>query len=236
MRNSKHVTLLRFALATTIAALPLTPAVAQTRGLTRPGPTQPQSPEQTRHDGRLSVPISGIVSETDAAGVAPQELNGTFTIQRFIRQGSEVVAVGTLVASFSEEEPGTGAGTPGTGAPGATVPDATASATAAPATGAAAATRTIVSRVALPLVQSDAAGDVLAAQVACQNLRLQLGPLDLGLLGLAVEIDRVQLDVSAVQASGTELGNLLCAVSGLLDGDQADRLVAVLNDLLQLLG
>ena len=227
MRNSKHVTLLRLALATTIAALPLTPAVAQTRGLTRPGPTQPQSPEQTRQDGRLSVPISGTVSETDAAGVAPQELNGTFTIQRFVRQGSEVVAVGTLVATFSEEEPGTG-----------TAPEATASVPAAPATAAAAeaATRTIVSRVALPLVQSDAAGDVQAAQVACQNLRLQLGPRDLSLLGLTVEIDPVQLDVSAVQASGTELGNLLCSVSGLLDGGQADRLVAVLNELLQLLG
>jgi hypothetical protein len=75
-----------------------------------------------------------------------------------------------------------------------------------------------------------------AAQVACQNLHLQLGPEDLTLLGVALEVAPVQLDVSAPQVAGTRLGNELCSAGGLVGGGQADRLVAVLNRILELLG
>jgi hypothetical protein len=44
-----------------------------------------------------------------------------------------------------------------------------------------------------------------------------LGPLDLSLLGLAVHLDRVVLDITANSGPGNLLGNLLCAVAGLLD-------------------
>ena len=53
---------------------------------------------------------------------------------------------------------------------------------------------------------------------ACSILSLDLGPLDLNLLGLRVALDPVVLLIEAVPGAGELLGNLLCAVAGLLDG------------------
>ena len=52
---------------------------------------------------------------------------------------------------------------------------------------------------------------------SCQILHLDLGPLDLNLLGLQVQVNEVVLDITAQQGSGNLLGNLLCAVAHLLD-------------------
>jgi len=54
---------------------------------------------------------------------------------------------------------------------------------------------------------------------SCPILHLELGPLDLNLLGLVVHLDRVVLDISAQPGPGNLLGNLLCAVTHLLDGN-----------------
>lgn len=51
----------------------------------------------------------------------------------------------------------------------------------------------------------------------CPVLNLELGPLELDLLGLEVFLSEIQLDVTAVAGEGNLLGNLLCAVAGLLD-------------------
>ncbi|WP_299051922.1 hypothetical protein [uncultured Nocardioides sp.] len=71
---------------------------------------------------------------------------------------------------------------------------------------------------------------------ACDVLNLVLGPLDLDLLGLEVSLNRVVLDIVARSGAGNLLGNLLCAVTGLLDGlslgPVLQRLVDALNDLL----
>ena len=64
----------------------------------------------------------------------------------------------------------------------------------------------------------------------CPILHLELGPLDLDLLGLRVHLDRVVLDLTAVPGPGNLLGNLLCALAGLLDGVD---LGGVLGNLLQ---
>ena len=48
-----------------------------------------------------------------------------------------------------------------------------------------------------------------------------LGPLDLNLLGLEIHLQRVVLDIVAVAGAGNLLGNLLCAVAGLLDGGRS---------------
>ena len=48
-------------------------------------------------------------------------------------------------------------------------------------------------------------------------MNLRLGPLDLNLLGLEVHLNRVRLDIVANPGAGALLGNLLCAVAGLLD-------------------
>lgn len=51
----------------------------------------------------------------------------------------------------------------------------------------------------------------------CPILFLELGPLFLDLLGLQVSLSKITLDITAVAGEGNLLGNLLCAIAGLLD-------------------
>lgn len=84
-----------------------------------------------------------------------------------------------------------------------------------------------------------AATGAASARAACDVLHLTLGPLDLDLLGLQVHLDRVVLDIVAQPGPGNLLGNLLCAVAGLLDGGLnglLGRLVTLLNQILGQLG
>jgi hypothetical protein len=73
-----------------------------------------------------------------------------------------------------------------------------------------------------------------AAQVGatCDILRLVLGPLDLDLLGLRVHLDRIVLNIVAATGAGNLLGNLLCAITGLLDDGPLAGLLGELNNLL----
>jgi hypothetical protein len=78
---------------------------------------------------------------------------------------------------------------------------------------------------------------VTVAAVTCQVLNLVLGPLHLDLLGLVVDLNQVHLVITAVQGAGNLLGNLLCAITHLLDGTPtAGGLAALLNSILALLG
>jgi hypothetical protein len=76
-----------------------------------------------------------------------------------------------------------------------------------------------------------------ARQLAtCDILNLVLGPLDLNLLGLEVHLNRVILDIVAVTGAGNLLGNLLCAVAGLLDNSGVLRQISqILNSILAIL-
>jgi hypothetical protein len=83
--------------------------------------------------------------------------------------------------------------------------------------------RTIVQQVAIP---------VTAINGTCQILHLELGPLDLNVLGL-IHLDEIVLDITAVSGTGNLLGNLLCAIAGLLDANNlGQQLVNLLNRLL----
>lgn len=73
-----------------------------------------------------------------------------------------------------------------------------------------------------------------AAAAACDILTLVLGPLHLDVLGLNVDLNQVNLLISAVPGAGALLGNLLCAVAGLLDGPNLAALINLLNSLLGL--
>ncbi len=78
--------------------------------------------------------------------------------------------------------------------------------------------------------------DAAATQASCQILHLELGPLDLDLLGLVVHLNKVVLDISAVPGAGNLLGNLLCAVANLLNGGGAlSAIVNLLNQILDAL-
>ena len=78
-------------------------------------------------------------------------------------------------------------------------------------------------------------GRVDASRATCDILHLVLAPLDLNLLGLKVHLDRVVLNIVAASGAGNLLGNLLCAVTGLLDGGlggQLGLLTTLLNRIL----
>lgn len=72
---------------------------------------------------------------------------------------------------------------------------------------------------------------------SCQILFLDLGPIFLDLLGLQVDLSQITLDVTAVPGSGNLLGNLLCAVAGLLDnpGNTTNAISNLLNQVFSLL-
>jgi hypothetical protein len=68
----------------------------------------------------------------------------------------------------------------------------------------------------------------------CDILNLAVGPLDLNLLGLDVELDDcddgpVTVDITAAPGAGNLLGNLLCNLAGLLDSNASE--VALANAL-----
>ena len=78
--------------------------------------------------------------------------------------------------------------------------------------------------------------DAAATQASCEILHLELGPLDLNLLGLVVHLNKIVLDISAQPGPGNLLGNLLCAVANLLNaGGALQQIVHLLNQILGLL-
>jgi hypothetical protein len=82
-------------------------------------------------------------------------------------------------------------------------------------------------------VTPGAARSAAGARATCRILHLVLAPLNLNLLGLRVHLDRVLLNIVAVSGAGQLLGNLLCAVAGLLDnGAPLGQILARLNRVL----
>jgi len=77
---------------------------------------------------------------------------------------------------------------------------------------------------------------VLDIHGTCQILHLELGPLDLNLLGLLIHVDRIVLDITGQFGSGNPLGNLLCVIATLLDGGgpPLSQVAGLLNQLLGL--
>ena len=87
--------------------------------------------------------------------------------------------------------------------------------------------------VELPVSFPGVAG--LQAQATCEILDLVLGPLDLRLLGLRLQINRIHIRLTAQQGGGL-LGDLLCAIANLLNGGnvlgQLTQIVGLLNQIL----
>jgi len=76
----------------------------------------------------------------------------------------------------------------------------------------------------------------VTASGSCQVLHLELGPLNLNLLGLMVHLDKIVLDITAQSGPGNLLGNLLCGIANLLNaGGPLSSLIQALNQLLALL-
>ena len=150
-----------------------------------------------------------------AAGTTTTGLpvTGTFTITSFKKVDGVINAVGTFTGSVNG---------------------------AAPVTTAASAPVTAINGTGVGGTSTTAAA---AATGSCQILDLTLGPLHLDLLGLVVDLNQVHLNITAQQGSGNLLGNLLCAVAGLLDntgggggGGLSGLLQGITNLLNQILG
>ncbi|MGO4597919.1 ABC transporter substrate-binding protein [Terrabacter sp. 2RAF25] len=87
---------------------------------------------------------------------------------------------------------------------------------------------TPVTQVVTTTVQSAAAAG------SCDILNLVLGPLHLNVLGLVVDLNQVVLNITGATGAGNLLGNLLCGIAGLLDGNGLSGLTNLLNRLLGL--
>ena len=116
-------------------------------------------------------------------------VTGTFSPTKFQSSNRQITATGTLTSTLTDSA-GTVLGT---------------------------VQRTVTMPVVLPTAQQQNASGH-AAQITCDVLNLVLGPLHLDLLGLVVDLNRVVLDIVAQTGAGNLLGNLLCAITNLLNG------------------
>ena len=188
--------------------------------------------------------LSGEVTGTLQDGTGT--VSGLLNITKFKREGDQLMAVGKLTGTITDAagdvtvvhkkitmpvstEPVAGAARPSAAAKRAGVANALAPQ----------AQRELSSK-AMPNASREAAAPAATA-LSCQVLDLVLGPLDLNLLGLKVHLDTVHLNITAQGGPGNLLGNLLCAVAGLLDGATGlngilNGIVSLLNQLLGVLG
>jgi hypothetical protein len=186
----------------------------------------------------LGVPVSGTF--TNAAGVG--KFSGTLTITRFAVVNGGINAVGTVSGTLTDATGTVIASGLQTVSLPVTLSGGQASA-AKPAgaksePGAARFARTSFDRSDGPEAHYVRAGGASAApaQLSCEILRLSIGAINLDLLGLTVSLNPVLLVITAVPGAGNLLGNLLCAIVGLLDGvGTLIQIVNLLNQLLALL-
>ncbi|MFG1924221.1 hypothetical protein [Cryptosporangium sp. NPDC048952] len=164
------------------------------------------SPAQAAPSAEGTLTSTVAGTFTDAQG-GQGTFAGTFTPNKFVESGDHAAAQGTLEGTLTDS----------TGAVVGTVSQAAEFAVVSATTGGGSQTQA-------------------AALASCPILDLVLGPLDLDLLGLTVHLNQVVLHIIAESGAGNLLGNLLCAVTGLLDGGPLAQLVATLNQILQLLG
>lgn len=135
-----------------------------------------------------------------------RNFKGTLDIVRFEERDSGIVAIGTITGKVTGKGKGKGN---------------------KPVT---------QENVVLPVsftapIQSQSA-DGVQAQATCQILDLVLGPIDLNLLGLRLQVNQIHIQLTAQQGGGL-LGDLLCAVANLLNGGGLlSQIVGVLNQIL----
>jgi hypothetical protein len=156
---------------------------------------------------RLELPANGSVATQ--AGVSLGTIAGTFSISRFAIQEGQLVAIGQFNATYRDVD---------------------------------GVVKNVVSQIAWPVADGGSGGDAAAscdtgaASAACDILNLVLGPLHLDLLGLVIDLNQVVLNITATTGSGDLLGNLLCAITGLLDNPPfGQQIVNLLNQLIGIL-
>jgi hypothetical protein len=91
--------------------------------------------------------------------------------------------------------------------------------------------KTVNENVVLPV---QVTGEEVTTQVICQVLNLVIGPIDLNLLGLRLQVDTIRIRLTA-DSQGGILGSLLCSLTGPIAGNPLAQIVSLLNQILGLL-
>ena len=153
-----------------------------------------------------ATPLTKKVALTGTKG-----FKGTYTIDRFTTRNGKLVAVGTVKGTMRKNKK-----TKRVSQRGVIMPASVAGAGPADLPGTAKA-----AQQPLPDIPN-----------ACQVLNLTLGPINLDLLGLVVRTNQIQVRIDAVPGGGNLLGNLLCAVTNLLNPTGAlGQLTGAINNL-----
>jgi hypothetical protein len=164
--------------------------------------------------GKITSTVTGTFTNADGQGT----FAGTFTPRKFSVANGVLEATGLLKGTMTDAN-GTKLGTVSQTV---TMPVNTGATTSGATTSGAKANATSQQ-----------------AALACNVLDLVLGPLNLNLLGLVVTLNQVHLNITAVPGAGNLLGNLLCAVAGLLNGGGLSgvlgQIASLLNQILALL-
>ena len=195
----------------------LTSSVCGTAMILALAATGPLSAQQSSTRA-LTMPVTGTSSGN---GV----FSGTVTINRFAQQNNQIVAVGFVSGVLSRD-----GRTVGTALGQAVWPVAVRSGGVAAVKGRMPAAGGI-RHIADSHVVEEAGRYVLAQAQTCPVLDIALGATNVNLLGANVALAPVGLTLNG--QSGTPLGDLVCAASGLL-GNVAG-LVNLLNNILSLL-
>jgi len=159
---------------------------------------QNQAPGRNRGTTDSNFPVQG--TGTTTAGV-PADFTGNFQVSKFQVVNGQLMAVGHLTgavtaAGVETPVPGQDVSLPVKSINGKSLPGASGAET---------------------LDETGAAGMTIAQVASCDVLNLVLGPLHLDLLGLVVDLNQVLLDITGQPGPGNLVGNLLCAITGLLD-------------------
>ncbi len=142
--------------------------------------------------GKISL-LKATTAPVTGAAADGTTFTGNFDLKRFKERGGVLYAVGTLTGTMDGKSYKHNVSLPVTGGSNE------------------AATTNAVAAQAQQVGPTPTPG-------ACSILTLNLGPLNLNILGLRVALDPVNLLIEAIPGAGNLLGNLLCGVAGLLDG------------------
>ena len=154
--------------------------------------------------GKADELLTAAAAPVHGAAADGTVLDGSFELKRFYERQGVLYAVGTLTGTLGDKSIRKNVSLPVTGA--SNEPPAVEG-----------------------LIQQQAP---VPTPGGCDILTLNLGPLDLDILGLRIALDPVNLLIEAVPGAGNLLGNLLCGVAGLLDGPLGGGLGGLLRNLL----
>lgn len=218
------------ALSSTLVGLLATGAHAQVANAQRS--TQPQQLQVLRQatPGRLIVPVTGTLltsTTTTSSSSAASSLNqviGSFAIQRFAQTTTgDVAAFGMLTLNLADS----------TGAARAIVTDAAMTVVqSVDSSSALTSSRTSpTTGTSAVLLSADSRSTQITSAPGCETMSLTLRPVQLDILGMAVQLDQVNVDV--ISRTTGQLRNLLCTTSG---GTSAAERMNMLNTLLDVVG